>query len=95
VIVSDFDMYTKKDPMAKGEDAYERHTSDGEDNVIFNGVPDWVYEGESVISVFDLLFFVLDLILREGGKAKDGDLQYAQCGTTIPATTAAQGMGVK
>ena len=32
--------------MAVGEGAYNVHTSDGEDNVIFNGVPDWVYEGK-------------------------------------------------
>ena len=46
VIVAEFDVYTKTDPMASGEGAYIRHTSDGEDNVIFNGVPDWVYEGK-------------------------------------------------
>ncbi|XP_063690639.1 dipeptidyl peptidase 4-like [Bolinopsis microptera] len=52
VIVAEFDVYSKTDPMATGDGAYTRHTSDGEDNVIFNGVPDWVYEEEVVASYY-------------------------------------------
>ena len=54
MVVSDFDMYTKSDPMAVGDDAYKRHTEDGKDNIIFNGVPDWVYEGTSkIVYIFE------------------------------------------
>ena len=53
-MVSDFNMYTKTDPMAEGPDAYNVHTSDGEDNIIFNGVPDWVYEGKLVFVLSEI-----------------------------------------
>ena len=48
VVVADLNLFTTKDPMSG---SYTQHTFDGLDNLIFNGVPDWVYEGVFIFRV--------------------------------------------
>ena len=40
-MVSGNNLYSKK----AGSATYTQHTDDGQENIIFNGIPDWVYEG--------------------------------------------------
>ena len=45
--VKDNDVYYRRDATSTGPDF--RITSTGEENIIFNGIPDWVYEGQCAI----------------------------------------------
>ena len=39
-------------------------TNNGEMNKIFNGVPDWVYEGLKLVISFILFFYILSTIIK-------------------------------
>ena len=66
VWVENNDIYLIKDLSTDLSDPANitQITNNGEINKIFNGVPDWVYEGLKLVISFILFFYILSTIIK-------------------------------
>ena len=70
IYVYDNDIYYRSSPSATSD---TRLTTDGKRDVIFNGIPDWVYEGTAILQIANLATNVHQLF------ACRGSVEYEQC----------------